>query len=236
MLLFTFISCSKKDNPDMERILIVTGGHDFEATFYQIFDSYVGVQYDTISQPKFNQMISSGIADNYSTLVFYDMWQEINEEQKKVYKGLFDNGQGVVYLHHALASYQHWDEYIKFVGGKYIETDFFDDPDMKGSTYKEDITLEIKIEAIEHPVTKGLSNFTIYDEGYNYIEMIPGIIPLLTTKHSDCTRTVAWANSYKKSRIVYILLGHGPEAHENENYRKLVRNAIDWVGGNTGDS
>jgi type 1 glutamine amidotransferase len=175
-------------------------------------------------------MIRSGIADDYSALVFYDMWQDISEEQIKAYKELFDKGQGVIYLHHALAAYQHWDEFIKIIGGKYIETNFYNDPDMKGSTYKEDIMLNIKVEANEHPVTKGITDFSIYDEGYNYIEMIPKITPLLTTKHPDCTRTVAWTHRYKNSRIVYILLGHGPESHENQNYRKLVRNAIDWVG------
>lgn len=30
--------------------------------------------------------------------------------------------------------------------------------------------------------------------------------------------------------IVYILLGHGHQAHEDPNYRKLIRNAITWVG------
>jgi len=108
----------------MENILIITGGHEFEPSFYEIFNSYTDVQYDTISQPHFNQMISSGLNDQYSTLVFYDMWQEINAEQKQIFLGLLDKGLGMVFLHHALVSYQHWDEFIKIVGGKYIESDW----------------------------------------------------------------------------------------------------------------
>jgi len=217
----------------MEKILIITGGHEFEPSFYKIFDSYKDVQYDTISQPKFNQMITSGLTDQYSALVFYDMWQEINDNEKKAYLGLLEGGQGIVYLHHALVAYQHWDEFIKILGGKYIETDFYDDPTMKGSTYTEDITLDVKVVAVDHPVTKDISDFSIYDEGYNYVEMMPTIKPLLTTTHPNCTATVAWTHKCKKSRIVYILLGHGQEAHENENYRKLIRNAISWVKFNT---
>jgi type 1 glutamine amidotransferase len=231
ILIIAVLSCTGKDYQDMDRILIITGGHDFEQSFYAMFDSFTDVQYDTIVQPNFNQMITEEIPNQYSALVFYDMFQEITEDQKRAYFNLLDKGQGIVYLHHSLVSYQHWDDYIKIVGGKYIETAFYDDPEMKGSTYKEDITLEIKVDPTEHPVTQGIKNFAIYDEGYNYIEMIPGITPLLKTKHPDCTHTIAWAHTYSKSRIVYILLGHGPEAHENENYRKLVKNAIDWVGG-----
>jgi type 1 glutamine amidotransferase len=211
-------------------ILVVTGGHEFESSFYKIFDSFINVHYDTISQPKFNQMITSGMSHQYSALVFYDMWQEISEKQKQAYLKLLDRGQGMVFLHHSLVSYQHWDGFIKILGGKYIETEFYNDPNLKGSTYTEDITLEIKVVSKDHPVTKGISDFSIYDEGYQYVEMLPTIKPLLTTNHPDCTPTVAWAHKYRKSRIVYILLGHGPEAHENENYRKLVRNAINWVG------
>lgn len=214
----------------MENILIVTGGHEFESTFYDIFDSYSDVKSDTVSQPRFNQMISSGMTDNYTAVVFYDMWQEITEEQKQSYIELLNKGQGLVFLHHAIVAYQHWDEFIQILGGKYVETDFYDDPNMKGSTYAEDITLDIKVVAKDHPVTKGISDFSIVDEGYQYLEMLPTITPLLSTTHPDCSPTVAWAHNYKKSRIVYILLGHGREAHEDDNYRKLVRNAISWVG------
>jgi type 1 glutamine amidotransferase len=227
--IFSTISCRKESSKDMEKILVITGGHDFEPSFYAIFESFKDVQYDTIIQPNFNTMITDQPPDQYSALVFYDMYQDITEDQKKAFFKLLDKGQGIVFLHHSLASYQHWEDYVKIVGGKYIETAFYDDPDMRGSTYQEDIDLDIEILAKDHPVTDGLSDFSIYDEGYNYIEMIPKITPLLTTTHPDCTPTIAWAHTYSKSRIVYILLGHGPEAHENENYRKLVRNAIRWV-------
>jgi type 1 glutamine amidotransferase len=195
-----------------------------------MFDSYIDIKYDTLSQPRFNQMINLQMADQFKALVFYDMWQEINEEQKKIFLGLLEKGLGMVFLHHSLVSYQHWDEFIKIIGGKYIESELYNDPLMKGSTYKHDITLKVKVADENHPVTKDIDDFSIYDEGYQYIEMLPTIKPLLTTNHPDCTPTVAWAHKYRKSRIIYILLGHGHEAHENENYRKLVRNAIRWVG------
>jgi hypothetical protein len=44
---------------------------------------------------------------------------------------------------------------------------------------------------------------------------------------------VAWIGPWEKSRVVVIQLGHGKEAHENANYRRLVRNAIVWAAGRT---
>jgi uncharacterized protein len=216
----------------MDKILIITGGHEFEPSFYKIFDAFEDIQYDTISQPHFNEMLNTGITEKYSALVFYDMWQDISETEKRAFVDLLEKGQGMVFLHHSLVSYQHWDEFIDIIGGKYIDTEFYEDPNMKGSTYKEDITLDIEVFNNNHPVTNGISDFSIYDEGYQFIQMIPGIVPLLITSHPDCTPTVAWTNNYRSAKIVYILLGHDHHAHENKNYRKLIRNAISWVGGN----
>jgi len=230
ILIISIFSCNQKDDSTIENILVITGGHEFEPSFFKIFDSFVDIAYDTISQPGFNQIINSGLNNHYTALVFYDMWQDINEEQKKAYLRLLDEGQGMVFLHHSLVSYQQWDEFIKIVGGKYVELRSNDDPTMKGSTYTEDITLDIKVVDRNHPVTNNIMDFSIYDEGYQYIEMLSNITPLLRTTHPDCTPTVAWTHTYKKSRIVYILLGHGHQAHQNDNYRKLVKYAINWVG------
>jgi len=230
IFIISIFSCNQKDDPKIENILVITGGHEFEPSFFKIFDSFVDIAYDTISQPGFNQIIHFGLKNHYKALVFYDMWQEINEEQKKAYLKMLDNGQGMVFLHHSLVSYQQWDEFIKIVGGKYVERRFNDDLTLKGSTYTEDITLDIKVVDRNHPVTHDITDFSIYDEGYQFIEMLPTITPLLRTVHPDCTPTVAWAHTYKNSRIVYILLGHGHQAHEADSYRKLVRNAINWVG------
>jgi type 1 glutamine amidotransferase len=213
----------------MKKLMIITGGHDFESTFFEIFDSYQDVAYDTMSQPAFNRFITTNTIDEYDALVFYDMWQEINKVEKKAYLKLLNEGKGMIFLHHSLVSYQHWPEFQHIIGGKYIELEYYNGATMKGSTYHEDITLDIKIVNKNHPVTHGLSDFSIFDEGYRDIEMSSSIDPLLSTSHPDCTPVVAWANEYKNSKIIYILLGHGQQAHENQDYRKLIRNAISWV-------
>lgn len=231
LLTLTSIDCQR--GAKMDNILVITGGHDFEPSFYQVFDSFKNVHYDTLSQPDFNKKLSSGVAEPYDVLVFYDMWQEIGAAERTAFLALLEKGKGMVFLHHSLVSYQHWDEFEKIVGGKYIEKEYHGDPAVQGSTYAEDITLEIKVVDPHHPVTRNVADFTIYDEGYQNIRINPDIHPLLSVSHPDCAETVAWTNSYGRSRIVYLMLGHDHHAHENENYRQLIFNAIRWVGGAT---
>jgi type 1 glutamine amidotransferase len=54
----------------------------------------------------------------------------------------------------------------------------------------------------------------------------PDVTPLITTTHSKSGKPLGWCRTEGKSRVVYLQLGHGPEAFNNENYRKLVAQSI----------
>ena len=53
----------------------------------------------------------------------------------------------------------------------------------------------------------------------------------MTTKHPTSDGPLVWISPYDKSRVVYIQLGHGTEAHNHADYQKLVHNAILWAAG-----
>lgn len=210
-------------------VLVVTGGHSFDTVqFFNLFKSYETISLDAISQPEANRLLEKIKSNAYDVLVFYDMWQEITVNQKNAYNKLVENGTGMVFLHHSLVSYQQWDEYKNISGGKYWQEGFTGDSS-KLSGYEHDLELDVKILDRDHPVTKDMQDFQIHDEGYSNVEIIPSIIPLLETTHPSCSRYVAWANEYKQSRIIYIMLGHDQKAYENESFRNLVENAIHWV-------
>jgi uncharacterized protein len=211
-------------------VLLVTGGHSFDTTgFFNLFSSYEMISVDTVSQPGANKMLEEMNRGTYDVIVFYDMWQDISENQKSAFNKLLEYGTGIVFLHHSLVSYQQWDEYKNILGGKYWQEGFTSDS-LKLSDYADDLDLYIKVINRKHFVTKDMQDFQINDEGYSNVEIIPSVIPLLQTTHPSCSKYVAWANEYKQSRIVYIMLGHDNKAYENESFRKLVGNAITWTG------
>jgi type 1 glutamine amidotransferase len=86
----------------------------------------------------------------------------------------------------------------------------------------------VKVEDTKHPVTSGLTDFEILDEVYGDVEILPSVKPLLSTTHPKSMRYVAWINRYGKSDVICIQLGHGPTAYANPNFKKLVRQAIEW--------
>ncbi len=140
------------------------------------------------------------------------MVQNITDAQKAKFLSLFDKGIGLVVLHHALVSYQHWPEYERIIGGRYPEAEGKSGVVTPAVGYEHDVDIPVVIAAQDHPVASGLSNFVIHDEIYWGFRVGPDITPLLTTSHAKSSKPLAWARTEKKSRVVFIQLGHGPEA------------------------
>nr|WP_121271867.1 ThuA domain-containing protein [Pedobacter schmidteae] len=210
-------------------ILIVTGGHGFkQVPFYHMFDSLNRITYDKIQQPQGNELIASPKVDQYDALVFYDMYDTITEQQKQAYIKLLNKGKAMIFLHHSLVSYQNWDEFQRILGGKYYAEATVLSGDTLKSTYQHDVVIPVKIENTKHPVTRGINDFEIYDEVYGGFGVQPSIKPLLSTTHPGSSRYISWTNPYGKSEVLFIQLGHGPEAFANPNYRKLLQQGIEW--------
>ena len=216
-------------------ILLVTGGHSFDhEPFFAMIHSLGNFDIDTLSQPRANRSLLSDSIDRYDAIVFYDMWQGISFEEKEAFMRLTEKGTGLVFLHHSLVSYQDWDEFEKIRGGKYYERGYDYPPD-KLSGYKHDIEIEVTVTDPSHPVTKGIDDFRIFDEGYSNIGVMPGVNPLLTTDHPDCSDIIAWEHTYNNSRVVYILPGHDNHAWSDSIYRSILSNAIKWSVGEPGN-
>ncbi len=212
------------------KILIVTGGHDFEKEpFYGIFDSIPSIAYDTLGQPKANQFIASKNVDKYDVLVFYDMYDSIAPAQRKAYFDLLDKGYPMIFLHHTLGAYQSWPDFLKILGGQSCKTPTVVDNDTLLFSYEHDVKIPIHVLEGDNPITKNIDDFEIVDEVYKGVKMLPNIIPLLSTYHPNNMKYVAWINHCGNSDIAYIQLGHGPSAYSNPSFRKLIKQAIEWA-------
>lgn len=207
-------------------ILLVTGGHGFEQEpFFAMFDSFKNISYTKLEQPEANKLLGTIEPRSFDVVVFYDMPKTISGQDKLNYQKLTEKGKGLVFLHHSLASYQQWDEYKTFIGGKYHE----EKGSPQSSSYQHDVDFEVKIVDSKHPVTKGISNFMIHDEVYGKTEVLPDVVPLLTTNHELSSQTIGWTLKKGDSRIVYIQPGHDHNAYSNPSYRQLVKQAIEYV-------
>ena len=219
-------------NAQPVKVMLVTGGHSYDTVqFFQLFDSLAEIEYEHFSQPNANKVLTEEKWKNFDVIVFYDMWQNISEQEKLAYIEMTRQGKPMLFLHHSLVSYQQWTAFEKIIGGKYIERSP-NIPKNEQSTYKHDVWVDVKVVNPEHPVTKGFSDFRLFDEVYGNYRVSTDVQPLLKTSHPESTGIIGWENKYNASTIVYLQPGHDYHAFESDEYRKLISQAIQYLAQN----
>ncbi len=215
------------------RVLVVTGGHDFEQPqFFQLFKDNTEITYEAVEHPKAYAKLRPDAVSKYDVILLYDMYQDVSDEAKADFLALLKRGKGLVVMHHAIASGQKWPEYEKIIGAKYyLEPTKVNGVEKKRSAYQHDVVFKVQVPNPQHPVTAGMKEFEIHDETYKWFDVDPGVTPLLTSQHPESGPTIGWAKTYEKSRVVYIQLGHDHFAYENPAFRQVVKQAIRWTAG-----
>ena len=208
------------------RVLVVTGGHSYQPSFYPLFEGHSDI--DATVDPHPMPYRRGDLRKRYDVLVLYDSVQEIAGEERKNLQDFIESGKGLVMLHHALVDYSDWQWwYEEVIGARWLK--------QPGSTkwkttWKHDVVQKV-YRVVDHPVTKGIERMDILDETYKGMWLSPRIQVLLRTDDETSDGPVAWIGPYEKSRVVVIQLGHGREAHLHPDYQRLVRNAILWSAG-----
>ncbi|MCR9279817.1 MAG: ThuA domain-containing protein [Pseudomonadaceae bacterium] len=182
---------------------------------------------------------------------------EPSDRFKRRFLELLDAGYGFVFLHHAIAGWPAWPEYAEIVGGRFLYLPGeLRGVARQDSGYRHGVDHTVSVVA-DHPITAGLpKQFDITDELYLYEVFEEDVTPLLASnygfakenfysaarvvrdgkmfdnegwEHEPGSNLIGWCKTYGKSRIVYLQCGDDPIAYANENFQKLLSNAIDWV-------
>ena len=178
---------------------------------------------------------------------------EPSPETRSAVLELLAAGQGIVALHHALAGWSTWDEWADVLGGRFLyKPGVLHGVEVPASGYRM-ARYRVDIAAPDHPVCAGLQPFDVDDELYLCPVFEDQVTPLLTTAAENSARTMidtyrevrfdecvpapeqaasrllGWTSEPGRSRIVYVLPGHGPSTMEHPQFRRLLANACAWV-------
>jgi hypothetical protein len=206
--------------------MVVTGGHDYETSFYALFEGQADVTWSHAASAR--EAFRRDLRPAFDVLVLYDSTRELEEAGRANLRAFVEAGKGVVVLHHAIVDYPDWEWWYRdVVGGRYLEKP---DGKLAASTYRHDVELFIK-PAAQHPVLTDVGPMHIIDETYKGMWISPDVKVLLRTEEPTADGPVAWISPYAKSRVAYLQGGHDSAALKHPAYRKLVRNAVLWSAG-----
>lgn len=209
------------------RVLVVTGGHDHETTFYSMFERFAADMRVNVNPHPIPY--NRDLRKDYDVLVLYDTIQNLTDQQRANLRNFIETpGKGLVALHHSIADFVDWPWwYEEVIGGRYL---LKPDGGQPASTYKHDEELRV-LPVSKHPILKGVPPMHLWDETYKSMWISPKVEVLLRTDNPTSDGPVAWVSPYDKARVVFIQLGHDHTAHQYPPYQQLVRNAILWAAG-----
>jgi type 1 glutamine amidotransferase len=131
-------------------------------------------------------------------------------------------GKGFYVQHLASASFSEWKEFGKLCGRKWV---------MGTSGHGPRGVFGAKIVNKEHPITKGMKDFKIFDELYAKLQG-DSPIEVLVSADSDWSNNnepLVFVRSYGKGRSVHNAFGHDHKAILHPSMQQLIRRGVEWA-------
>lgn len=130
------------------------------------------------------------------------------------------SGVGVVAVHASYYSFPEWKEAREIFGTQFTT---------HGNV---DIHVIAKFTDRKHPISKDLpETLRLHTELYQSTPLAPDCHVLAVAKEENTTAEYPsiWTRDYGGGRVVVILPGHWPDAHQDKGFEQLVANSVLWT-------
>ncbi|MCK5693652.1 MAG: ThuA domain-containing protein [Bacteroidales bacterium] len=219
------------------KVLVITGTHDYnKAAFNRMIEGLEGMECSIKEMGSTPGSLFEQVEDfPYDAIVMYNFHQTLSIQQQQNFKEILGRGIGLSIVHHALIGFPAWIGYEDIIGATYVAeeqtrgTKHFPRP-----TWKDGVDMKIKVEDKKHPVCMGIKDFIITNETYKNWVYHEGNHLLLSTENEYSNHQIAWTRQAYGTRIFCIQLGHDEHAFQNDNFRKILEQGIEWTAESNG--
>jgi type 1 glutamine amidotransferase len=214
------------------RVLILSGrnNHDWKVTTPALRDIYADTGRFTVD------ILNDPLFWDDETLEDYDavvsnwtnypsrarVWGVDMEEALLAY---VRSGGGFVLFHAAGACFPSWAEYQDLIGANWVERTGH------GVTHE----FRVRVEDAFHPITEGLREFTISDELWHRMRVLPSAHVLVSAfSAEDRGGTGRWepaavCTDFGAGRCFYLILGHDIASMMDPGWKTLMLRGTEWA-------
>ncbi len=145
-------------------------------------------------------------------------------EARRAYVDFVKRGGGHVVVHAGSSSFYKWPEYQKICLGTW----------RGGTGHGKHHAFTMRVDQ-EHPITRGLTPFLIFEELWHKIDMQDNATVLMSSySSSEFKGTDRWEPSlmvdrFGKGRCVYNVLGHDAAKMKHPAFKALMRRCVQWA-------
>lgn len=253
-------------------ILVVTKGHPFDApAFFAMWDLIAPGCWTHVEHPDAERALTVEGTSRYDVIAFYDMpgidftrasppvaFRQPSTSFVAAFQSLLDAGKPMVFLHHAVAGWPAWEDYGRYIGGRFhYQPATFAGTRYPDSGYRFDVRHTVSVLDGDHPICAGLpTEFTITDELYLFPVLEDEVVPLLRTSfpmhdpsqfysadlairgernsntdwtHPTGSQLVGWIKNARNTPLVYLQFGDGPTTYGDPSFQLVLSNALSWA-------
>ncbi len=231
---------AQKKAPDGAKVLLFSGGqrqhHGYRDQAFYLANSLEDTGRFEVTIAEDAALLETPALGRYDLIVALadrrDPEFKLSAAQQQAIVEYVAKGGGYVSIHGADNAANDWGPELRaMLGGVFSHDTSGGRPD--GKVRKG--TYPIKVVDRDHPITRGLDDFTLADELYYQMQMEPGVEPLVVAEFAGRDWPVAWAKAHGEGRVFHTPLGHrdfGPDKPDplrDPNLSRLVIAGIDWV-------
>lgn len=203
----------KQTTPMLERILLKSGKFSIKIT----------ERPDTLTS--FDFELVDVVLSNWNSWPENDLrWPEQTE---KALLSFIKNGGGFITFHASSSAFYKWPDFQQISTAAWI---------MDTTSHGKPSETKINIINKKHPVTKGIDDFTLFDELWLHAAENPKFEVLGVASKKETTekgikpQPAIMVAGLGKGRIFHTILGHDVKAIENSGFQHLLINGTEWAG------
>jgi len=158
--------------------------------------------------------------------------REWSQPMKDAFLPWVKKGGGVFIFHAGGSIFYNWPEFMSLIGGTWE----------KGTYHPKQQEYTVKIENVDHPITKGMKDFVTFDEPWQKLSnrnparkmLASTTIPKEKTEKGGGgtgePEVMAMTTELEKGRCFNLVLGHNGKSIENEGCTALILRGTEWAG------
>jgi type 1 glutamine amidotransferase len=157
--------------------------------------------------------------------------REWSQPMKDAFTPWVKKGGGVFIFHAGGSIFYNWPEFMSLIGGTWE----------KGTYHPKQQEYTVKIENVDHPITKGMKDFVTFDEPWQKLSNRNPARQVLATTTIPKEKTekggggtgepevMAMTTELEKGRCFNLVLGHNGKSIENEGCTTLILRGTEWA-------
>jgi type 1 glutamine amidotransferase len=168
-----------------------------------------------------------GAADLLVVNAGYGLYNEFSDGSREEWQEAYDllrqqrrRGIPILALHAASNTLDELPEWREWIGGSWVKNQSMHPPIGEA---------RVQISAVDHAVSAGLEDFTVFDEMYSYLDISPEATVLATHTYEGRSHPLVWIVEHGPHRAIYDALGHDVRSYASAGRRDLLVREARWL-------